>query len=653
MKSLQIGTLLLLISAFLLGCVIDPNHQQENGDVVSVMPADTVVSSDTGDEEKGLDLLAGDNSVPANNFRQNCASCHSGGVPKAPHLAAFPLMRPEVVLSALTEGAMVEQARELDYAEKVELAEFLTGQRFGESKAVPVLQCNKVENWFDPTQRHGISNWGVTPENTRFVSAENAQLTQADVGELRLKWAFGYPNATRARSQPAIAGGAVFVGSQDGTVYALDLESGCARWTYKADAEVRTGLSIELLERDDGVNEPRGYFGDFAGNVYSVNLGTGELNWRAKIDDHPDVTITASTKFYQGVLYVSFSSKEWATAADPAYECCTARGGVAALDPNTGKELWKTYSIADEPKPVASVNKIGTRQWHAAGAPVWTSPTIDSQRNVLYVGTGNAYTSPAADTSDAVLAMDLQTGELLWSFQTTAGDAWNLACVLTGAGRTNCPSENGPDFDVGTAPLLMTLADGRQLLMVGAKSGVVHALDPDKNGSIVWKRRVGYGGLSGGVHWGMSAINELLFVPISDADILATGDGLSQRKPGLHALNALTGETVWYSQAPDVCADDQKPACDRGFSAAVTAIPSMIFAGSFDGHLRIYSADKGDTLWDFNTAQNFLSVNGEAASGGSIESDGPIVSNGKVLVNSGYSFGGRMGGNVLLVFASD
>lgn len=577
-------------------------------------------------------------------YIHHCASCHEGGVPYAPHSVTFQMQGPEAILASMVDGVMAPMSTDLSYDDKVQLAEFLGGRALGAPAAQAVLMCAEDRREFDRSKPPALDGWGMTLTSSRFASDPGFSATE--IPSLKLKWAFAYPNATRARSQPMVAGGAVFVGGQSGEIYALDFETGCARWIYQAEAEVRSSISIDGWDPEDETARPRAYFGDFDGWVYAVDAFTGEEIWKSHIDDHAVATITGSPRLHRDRLYVPISSTEWASANDPAYECCTFRGAVAAFDTHTGEMLWKTHSIAEAPQLTGETNSAGARQWHPAGAPIWNSPTIDERRNLLYVGTGQAYTSPAADTSNSVLAMDLDTGELKWHWQAEAGDAWTMACFL--GLPDNCPEEDGPDLDIGAPPILLTLSDGREIILAGRKSATVYALDPDNNGELLWTTRLGVGGYAGGVHWGMAAEPDILYAPNADTDFLGTFE--EDPVPGLFALDARTGDTLWYAPAPDVCPDHLRPACDPGFSAAVTAMPGAVFAGGFDGHLRAYDSASGELLWDFDTKQTFETVSGEQAHGGAIESDGPVIANGRVLVNSGYLFGGRLPGNVLLVF---
>ncbi len=571
---------------------------------------------------------------PQAAFDSRCAHCHDGSVAKAPHQIEFQLIGPEAINTSLRDGLMATHAAGLTTTQIDALAAHLGGAI---QATVPVKFCAQAELPAAPPTTQG---WSLTEQGTRFISQEVAQLSTTQAANLELKWVFAYPGATRARSQPVPYGDAVLVGSQNGSVYALDLASGCAHWQFSADVEVRNALALN----DTGT---RVFFGDIKGTVYALDPRIGELMWRAMADPHPDTTITGSPRYYANKVYVPLSSTEWGSAADPGYPCCTFRGGVAAFDANSGEKRWTAYAIPETPKPTGETNELGAPLHHPAGAPVWNSPTIDRKRNLLYVGTGEAYTSPAADTSDSVLAIDLDSGEIVWHYQSIAGDAWNMACFI--GGGANCPEEDGPDQDIGAPPMLMTL-DGRDVLIAGQKSGDVFALNPD-NGDLLWNRKIGRGGFAGGVHWGMAAMGDVIFAP--NADTVFTGCFEGPRKPGLFAVHARDGEVIWHAPAPEVCAEADKPACDPGLSAAVTAIPDVVFAGAFDGHLRAYAAATGEVLWDFNTNSEFPSVSGEIARGGSIESDGPVIYQGHVLVNSGYLFGDRMAGNALMVFSSN
>jgi polyvinyl alcohol dehydrogenase (cytochrome) len=378
------------------------------------------------------------------------------------------------------------------------------------------------------------------------------------------------------------------------------------------------------------------------GNVYAVDATTGRETWRQRADDHPNATITGTPSLHDGRLFVPVSSLEVSLAVDPTYECCTFRGSVVAYDAATGKQIWKTYTI-EEPATVQSQNSAGTNMRGPSGATVWNSPSIDVERNQLYIGTGENMSSPATLTSDAIFAMDLDTGKVAWTFQATANDVWNTACDTDTP--QSCPPEMGPDFDFGCATMLLSTSTGTDLVIGGQKSGLVHALDPD-TGTLVWQTRVGRGGIQGGVHFGMAAAGGQLFVPITDMADGRTYD--NPARPGVHALDADTGKIRWYEPSPDVC--DGRDFCHPGISQAITAVNGMLFAGGMDGVMRVHDQASGEVLLALDTTGRFAAVTGEQAFGGSFGGgSGPVVQDGLVLLSSGYGIYNHMSGNMLLV----
>ena len=577
----------------------------------------------------------------ADLYAKHCQTCHGGTVAKAPPFTLLQIMSGSSILRALESGIMQQQAAGLDEAQRRAVVEYITGQPLDGQTRVAAPRCDKNENWFDTSARPDAAGWGMDIRNQRFIPADAAGLSADDLPGMELAWAFVFPEAIRARSQPATAAGAVFVGSQDGTVYALDQKTGCIRWTFQTVAEVRTGIVVEDWEKD---GDPRLFFGDLVGNVYAVDAATGELIWRDRPDDHPSLTLTAAPALHSGVLYVPMSALEVTEAADPNYACCTFRGGVAAYDAATGKRLWTGYTIDEPPREVGK-NSVGTARIAPSGAPVWKTPSLDIARNVLYVGTGENYSSPANETSDAIIALSLKDGSIVWSQQMTAGDAWNMGCETEE--RVNCPPEDGPDYDFGAATILATSGDGRDLVIAGQKSGDVYALDPDKGGEVVWHRKIGRGGIQGGVHFGMAVDGDVVYVPMSDFDGGARWPGKAY--PGMYALELATGKTLWFNEAQDVC--DGREYCQPGLSAAATAIPGGVVSGAMDGHLRAYDRDSGKVLWDLDSAVAFEGLNGMKGQGGSFGgASGPVFKDGMLFVNSGYGIYFHMPGNVLLAY---
>ena len=556
-------------------------------------------------------------------------------------------MSADRVLAAMETGPMISMASRRTAFERRTIAEFVTGKALTgvlETKPRPDALCAAKPSG---TLSDGPAwiGWGVNLNNTRFQSAAVAGLTEAQVPRLKVKWAFGFPGDQSANAQPTLAGGRVFVGSAGGTVYSLSAATGCIYWYYEAGATVRSAITLHHLD-DTYV----AFFGDARANVYAVNADTGKLLWKTKVDDFPLAGVTSSPVIYQARLYVGVKSGEEAAGADPKYECCKFRGSVVALDAHTGKPIWKTYTI-DEPKPTQK-NAKGTQMWGPSGAPIWSSPVVDPQGNALYVTTGDNYSEPTTRTSDAFLALNLDTGKILWSRQMTEKDAYTAACRLPDT--TNCPI-NGPDFDFGSSPILVTLANGKRALLAGQKSGIVHALDPDQQGEVLWQVRVGKGGTMGGVQWGSAVDGQNIYVAVSDIKrIMLTYSTQTDADPnqggGMFALNLASGKQVWYTP-PFSCG--QRTRCSPAQSAAVTAIPGVAFSGAVDGHLRAYSTRDGKVIWDFDTVSSYKTVNGVEGRGGSIDGPGPAIAGGMLFANSGYVAAGGMPGNVLLAFSVD
>ncbi|MEO1221699.1 MAG: PQQ-binding-like beta-propeller repeat protein, partial [Pseudomonadota bacterium] len=346
---------------------------------------------------------------------------------------------------------------------------------------------------------------------------------------------------------------------------------------------------------------------------------------------------------HEGTLFVPMSSTEVVSAYIDDYDCCTFRGGVAALSTTDGETLWRWYSV-DQPRKVG-VTSAGSDTLAPSGAPVWSTPTVDAQRGLLYVGTGENYSSPANGNSDAIIALELVTGRQRWAMQATPGDAWNSACGREP--RPNCPSEDGPDFDFGAPPMLVDLADGGQILLAGQKSGEIFGIDPENDGKLLWRRRAGMGGFNGGIHWGMASDGDTLWVGIADTPGSRFAQG--QPRPGIHAFDPATGEPVWSRIEPPTC-DEVAYKCMTALSAPLTAIPGVVFAGAHNGRLIAYDAADGSVIWKTETNHAFETVNGVDAKGGTIDSAGVVVAGGMVIVNSGYDKFGEIPGNVLLVY---
>jgi polyvinyl alcohol dehydrogenase (cytochrome) len=469
------------------------------------------------------------------------------------------------------------------------------------------------------------NGWGADDANGRFASG----IAASHVPDLKLKWAFGFPGVKSAWGQPAVAGGRVFLGVDTGDVYSLDATNGCVIWTFKADNGVRTAITIAK----GGAGKFEALFGDVKANAYAVDAETGTPLWKVKVEDHASAKITGAPKVFDRRLYVPVASGEEGAGGNPKYPCCTFRGSVVALDIDTGKQVWKTYMIPEEPKPTTK-DANGVQHFGAAGAGVWGSPTIDAKRHVLYATTGDAYTEPAAKTTDAIVALDTNSGKMLWSVQGTENDVWLAGCKANEP-KGNCPQTLGPDSDFSASPMLKTLSDGKQVLIAGQKSGNVWAYDPDNKGAVVWRTALvaNPNEFGGKIIWGGASDNTAAYFGL--------GPG------GIASVALKDGERKWFTPltpAPEM-------AKHTGQDGPLTAIPGVVFSGGWDGVLRALSTTDGHVVWEYNTVHDYDTVNGVPAKGGSMGAAGPVIVGGKLFTTSGY-VGVKNGitGNVLLAF---
>jgi|CZKS01.1.fsa_nt_gi polyvinyl alcohol dehydrogenase (cytochrome) len=586
-------------------------------------------------------------------YKTRCAQCHDdpqGG--RVPPFSALRDMGPMKVLTSIESGVMKAQAEGLSSADRHALVGYITYPAPKVTPPPPIAFCDASASprIRTATVRESVSQWirwGVDLENTRFQNTAAAGLTAADLPKLKLKWAFGLGETSAARAQPSIDGRQLFVGSEAGTVYSLDARTGCIYWTFQAEGSVTAAPSIASGSL---------YFGDQRANAYALDASTGKLLWKVHLDDHFAARVTAASLLYKNVLYVPIASFEEVLPLSPSYECCTFRGSLVALNARTGERIWKSYTIVQAPQPT-KISKSKAQLRGPSGASIWSAPTLDEKRDVIYVATGNNYSDPPTETSDAVLALRRKTGEILWSKQLTPKDADNSGC--SSPFKTNCPDSNGPDFDFGQSPILVSLGHGRRALVIGQKSGMAHGLDPDRQGEILWQTRVGQGGSLGGSQWGSAADHDNMYVAVSDLKITgivldktaAEGYRLTldpKQGGGLFALKLATGEKVW-SATPPPCGDRKR--CSPAQSAPVSVIPGAVFSGSLDGHLRAYSTATGQVVWDTDTAREYETVNGQKARGGSLDAAGAVIVGGMLYVNSGYGQWGGMPGNVLLAFS--
>ena len=576
-------------------------------------------------------------------FARACASCHQPGGTAAPTPDALRAFTPESIVNALTNGRMSTQGATLSPAEHRAVAEFLTGRAPAATAATAtpraVTRCTAAIPTTDPTRGPSWMAWGNEGTNGRF--APNGGLTAADLPKLKVKWAFAYEGATASRVQPALAGGKLFVASDNSELHALDPKTGCTWWTFKAESGVRSGLTVGPYKAA-GRTGYAVFFGDQRANAYAVDTITGQQIWKRKVDDHAAAAITGAISIADGKAFVPVQGlTEEGSGARGSTPCCTFRGSLSALDTGTGAVLWKTYTV-EEPKVRGKNTRSGQDAYGPAGGGIWSSPTVDVKRRSVYVATGNGYADPPQPTTDAIIAMDMNTGAIKWVYQATPNDNWLGGCQGRNGGNPGCPETQGPDFDFSASPALAT-ANGRQLLVVPQKSGIAYAIDPDK-GTLAWQYRFGQGSGLGG-QWGAAIDGQNAYFGV--------GDYLTQNAGGVRAVKIATGEQLWSAPPPQPRLCGTQPRCNASQGGAVTAIPGAVLAGSLDGGLRAYSTEDGRVLWQFDTNKEFETVNGAKGTGASIDGSPLIVGGGMIFVNSGYGGIAARPGNVLIAFGVD
>ena len=570
-----------------------------------------------------------------------CAGCHDQTNLRVPHRDVLKQMTAARILRTLDFGLMMSIAYPMSRSEREAVAHYL-----GRPGPEPGLPANSFCSDRGFLTRKTVGNWNgwsPTGENTRFQTAEQAGLTKDQVPQLKLKWAFGFSGDVTAFAAPTILDGVLYVGSAAGVVHAMDAKSGCLLWVFQANGPVRSAI----LAAKNGAGWSL-LFGDQIGWFYSLDSQTGRLLWKRKVDSHEATRLTGSSVEQNGIVFVPAASWEETRSGRPDYVCCKFRGSVTALRVKDGSVVWKSY-LVDPPKRTV-VLASGSKMYGPSGAGIWSAPTVDRKRGLLYVGTGNNYSPPATKTSDAIVALQIATGRIQWIQQTTSGDAAQECDEAKG----NCP----PDYDYG-ASLVLVRVPGRDLVIAGQKSGIVYALDPDQNGKILWQTRVGKGTALGGVEWGMASDGRRLYAAVDDSlrkhgrggGAIGGAEFDPVQGGGLTALRLEDGAKEWL--APGQPCAPPRPGCSPAQPGAVTAIPEVVFSGAMDGHLRAFGSEDGKLLWDFDTVREYDTVDGIKANGGSLDGAGPVIANGMLYINSGYPRFGGMPGNVLLAFGLD
>ncbi len=634
---------------------------------------------------QGPDAAAAKAHPGASVYAQNCAGCHNSAEQmRAPNLANLHLLPASQIRYALTEGVMRQQGSGLSGDQKEQVIAWLAqpaapaaveaakADAAGPSAASPAVHGAAVAStaapvttadWTEPLRcaadRAGIdaaakptlAMAGVDATNARHMSARRAGLTTAQLASLDVAWTLNVPGATSLRVTPVIVGSTLFYAvPQPARLLALDTRTGCVKWTRASKAPFRSSPAYGMAGR-----RPALFIADQAGLLRALDPATGAEIWTTDPRHSKEATITGAPMLAGDRLIVPISVLDVARAADPKYGCCTQHGAVSAVDAATGRVLWTAHTMEDA-KPLGRKNAAGVEVWGPSGAPVWSTPAINLQTRTVYIGTGENTSPPNTRTSDAIMAIDLDTGKVKWTFQALQRDIWNMSCRGPDDSGPNCFFVKNDesilkDYDFGAGPIVAKRANGADIVLAGQKSGTVWAIDPAKQGAVLWKKQFGEGTALGGVHWGIASDGRRLFAPISDPA------GTPQSVPGLHALDIGTGAELWSWSATADCEGARGPrisGCKTryGLSAAPLVVDGGLVTGSLDGKVRIFDAATGRILWSYDTIRDFAprTASGVVGKGGSIDSQTIAAGDGMVFVGSGYGQFNQQAGNVLIAF---
>ena len=582
----------------------------------------------------------GDPALGETLYKERCASCHDTPSGRTPPKSVIADNNRTFIFQTLLEGLMKPMAAGLSTDELASIAAYLA-TRTEAGLGVGVLEAPKCEDAPKPIKLRGSvwNGWGNSPDQARYQL--NPGLKAADVPNLKLKWAFAY--AGTRNGQATVVGGRLFLTSSSGAIYALNPKTGCAYWRFDVPGGSRSSIVIGNLPTAGRAHRYAAYFtGWTERTAYALDAETGAVIWKRRVTDQQEVQMTGSPVLHAGILYVPISSAEEAIAAIDNHVCCKFRGAVVAMEAASGKVLWETFMVP--PAKQFTTNAKGDPLFGPAGAAIWSAPTIDAKRGVLYVATGDSYTDAPIDKADAIVAIDLKTGAIRWFNQLTVGDNYIVGCSSSKKG-VNCPSVVGPDDDFGASPVLHQLPNGKQVILAGQKSSQVYALDPDANGKVLWERRLSAGGALGGVEFGFAVDNKNIYVGISD--IFSADKGA-----GVYAFETADGSPVWSAPGPQLPCGWSNTFCSPAVSQALTAMPGVVFAGAMNGHFRAHDAQTGRVIWDFDTAAAPVqTITGRTAQGGVMDGAGPTIADGMVYVSSGYQSRSGRPGIVLMAFS--
>lgn len=584
-------------------------------------------------------------------FQENCSSCHLpeeqiGDTSTVPSIQSLKTLTAAALEFAINEGVMYGQASVLSNDEKAQIVDYLAVE-IDDSWLESTL-CVESSRQVDLNQSVSLARYGVDFNSSRNMSATQAGISKADMNDLELAWALAFPDVSALRASPVIVGDTIFFSATGSRkVLALDADSGCAKWVFDSPTRLRSTLAYGPLG-EGGANGI--VYGDAEGFVYALDAGSGEQLWSQDVRSHDrGIRLTGAMVLHENRVYVPVSSSGVSQGGTPTFECCVGHGHIVALDAASGDIDW-VYHTMPEAEYTGETNSLGVKLRGPSGAPIWSTPTVDEKRGLLYVTTGENTSHPATVTSDAIIALDLENGEQQWVFQGLWNDVWNTAC-----GRVpgpNCPNQRPStlaDKDFGGSAILVQ-GEAGDILLAGQKTGDLWALNPD-TGALIWNQRIGTGTALGGNHWGIATDGERVFLPINDP---GSARGTYVPRPGMYSFFVASGEPSWSRSEQADCQSraDWLRGCESRFGHSVTPllVDGALITGTIDGRLMILDSATGDLLFDYDTVREYETANGVPGRGGAIDAHGIAAGAGMLLINSGYGRVGGTSGNVLLAF---
>lgn len=581
-------------------------------------------------------------------YEANCAVCHANpGTTRAATLVSMQSMTAARLTESLTVGVMAPMAAGLSAQQKADVVAWLTaGQANAPASWTDALMCAADKRTVDTSAPVVSAGFGVDANQTRSLSAAQAGLSKSDLANLEVAWAIGFPGQGSGTGA-SVLGDTVFVtGGQK--VAALDAKTGCAKWSYAASSRNTPAIG------EIGGRKVLAF--SVGRDIHVLDAGTGSLIWKASGQpvDGSGGQVRGGVIFARDKIIVPLSASGVASGANPRTECCTGHGSVVVLNAADGTHAWEWHTMP-EATYNGQVNSLGVKQKGPSGAPIWSVPVYDAKRNTVIVTTGENTSHPGTNTSDAVIALNLDTGKVAWQFQAMAADVWNMACTGTSNGP-NCPiyfGGDGRDYDFGAGAILATTTSGKDIVLAGQKSGHVWALEAE-TGKVLWSQRIGEGTVLGGIHWGIAQTGNLVIAPINDPH-MNTEQGWKP-KAGVFAFDIATGKPAWSYAAQPNCVGERAKAvasCDTkyGFSPAPVVIDGAVVGGTLGGEVIILDAANGAVINRIDTVRPIPTLNKEVAGkGGSIDAHGISAGAGMLFINSGYGSFGQTPGNVLIAY---